>query len=254
MSEGYIAITNKTVSVKRYTNESVMIIGDTHLPYMHPDGLAFYQWVQEQISPERIFHTGDLSDQYGFSRFGKIPEADSLPTELKQIRKGVQDLGGLFPRMTIISSNHDDRLYNKGMVAGIPKHLIRPYAEVISCEGFDWKWVQDYTITLPDRSNLYLAHTKAGTTLSLAKSLGMHVAVGHHHNQQGIQYFTSPLKKVFAVDVGCMVDDTHYAFLYNKGTVGRPTLGCAAILDSKPYLFTMDLSGSGRWKKPLKVA
>jgi len=226
---------------KHYNNNNILFISDTHAPFQHPKVLSFLKAVKEKFNPERVFHLGDLADQYMFSSYSKIPEADSLSTELRKTRKFVEQLGELFPKMIIVSSNHDDRLYKRSRLAGVPKEMILPYSKLIGSDTLDWRWVNDYTIRLPNKSHLYMAHTKGQSTLRLAQTLGMNVIVGHHHNSFGSQYFTTPKGVMWATDCGCLISDDSYAFAYNKMSLIRPTLGCTMVVDSKPINIPMEL-------------
>lgn len=233
--------------LKAYKNDRLLFISDTHLPYMHDDALRFLHAVKQEVRPERVFHVGDLTDQYCFSRYPKDPEADGVPLEIKHVWRGVAQLGSLFPSMTIVSSNHDDRVYSRSRSAGVPKGFLRPYPELIKSGGYDWKWVHDYTLRLPNKQHVYIVHTKGESSVALAKNIGMNVVVGHHHTKHGIQYFANPHHNLFCVDTGCLISDDNYAFAYNKSSIIRPVLGCAAIIDSKPMLFTMRTGKNGRW-------
>jgi predicted phosphodiesterase len=224
-----------------------MFLSDTHLPYMHPDALAFLSKVKEVVKPERTFHVGDLTDQYVFSSYPKTPEADGVGQEMRRVWASVKKLGSLFPDLVIVSSNHDDRVYKRSRTAGIPKEMVIPYKDLIKATKFNWRWVNDYTLRLSNKQHLYITHTKGENTLALAKAVAMNVVVGHHHNKHGINWFSTPLQSLFAIDTGCLIEDSSYAFAYNKMSIIRPMLGCAAICNGKPYLFTMNLNKAGRW-------
>jgi predicted phosphodiesterase len=232
---------------KSYRNDSLLFISDTHMPYMHRDALPFLKRVKELVKPERTFHVGDLTDQYVFSSYPKTPEADGVGQEMRKVWGGVRALGSLFPDMIIVSSNHDDRIYKRSRTAGIPKELVRPYNELIKADKFNWKWVNDYTLRLSNKQHLYITHTKGENTLALAKAVAMNVVVGHHHNKHAINFFATPHQSLFAIDTGCLIEDSSYAFAYNKMSIIRPMLGCAAIINGKPLLFTMKLNKAGRW-------
>ena len=232
---------------KAYQNSNILFLSDTHCPFMHKDAIAFYSAVSTVVKPERIIHVGDLWDQYMFGAYAKDPKADSAYREVIRAQKQTAGLIELFPSMTHVSSNHDDRLFNRAMNNGIPKYMLKSYQEIVGAHDTDWKWVDDMTIRLANKQHLYIAHTRGGNALLVAKSIGMNVVVGHQHTKHGVQYFARPTGNVFAIDVGCMLDDNRYAFAYNKSSMIRPMLGCAALIDCKPRMFTMNLKKNGRW-------
>jgi len=221
---------------KAYPNKSILLISDTHFPYAHPKLFEFLKNIKNTFKPDRVFHLGDLTDQYMFSSYSKIPEADNTSVELTRTRKQIKQLGALFPDMILMSSNHDDRIYKRSRIGGVPKELLLPYNKMIGADNFNWKWVQDYTIRLPNKRHLYMCHTRAGTAQTVTQILGMSVAVGHHHNQFGIRYTATPRGDNFSIDCGCLIDDDSYAFAYNRQSIIRPMLGCSIIIESEPFL------------------
>lgn len=232
--------------MKAYKNSNMMFISDTHTPFMHKDAISFYSAVMDLVQPERVFHIGDLLDQYMFGRYDKEPEAMNGVSEVAKAKKQVQQLITLFPELTIVSSNHDDRLFIRAIKSGVPRFAMKSYPEIIGAQDANWRWVDDLTIRLANRTHLYMAHSRGGT-MAVAQKLGMNVVQGHHHNKQGVQRFHNSLHNLFTIDTGCMIDDTRYAFAYNKSSIIRPMLGCGALIDCKPYIFTMNLTKSGRW-------
>lgn len=225
--------------MKRYNNDRVLLYGDLHAPYQHKDALKFLASVKDEFKPDRVIDMGDTLDQYSVSRYPKHPGSDDVVRELKKAKKVVSKVASLFPRLDILASNHCDRLYKKATVAGIPREYLLPYNELIGAPK-GWKWHQEMSITFDStREKLFLVHTLAGPTLSLSKNFGCNVAVGHKHNNFGIQWHTTPSSSHYAIDVGCLVSDEGYPFSYNKGNVFRPTRGCVMILEGEPLLIKM---------------
>ena len=226
--------------MKAYRNDILMFISDTHYPYSASRHLDFLATVRDFYKPERVFHLGDLADQYLFSSYAKVPEADSLPDELKKTRRLVRELGNEFPDMLIMSSNHDDRVYKRSRLAGVPKELLLPYNKLIGADKFNWKWVEDYQLRLPNKSHLYMAHTKSGTSFTMAKNMGMNVITGHHHSSMGVNYFKTPMGLKWGASCPCLIGDDRYAFAYNKGSIVRPILGCVMVVDNHPIMIPME--------------
>ena len=225
--------------MKRYSNDSVLLYGDLHAPYQHKDTLDFLADVNREWKPDRVIDMGDTLDQYAVSRYPKSPAADNVVKELKKAKKVVRQLGKIFPKVDILKSNHCERLYQRATVAGIPREYLLPYATLIDAPD-GWKWHDDLSLTInATREQLYLIHTKSGTTLNLAKYYSSNVAVGHKHHSFGVQWFTTPKGTYFAIDVGCLISDKGYAFSYNKGQALRPTKGCFMIVEGVPVPIKM---------------
>jgi len=220
--------------LKRYNNDRVLIYGDLHAPYQDKGALDFLADINREYKPDRVIDVGDTLDQHPLSRFPKDPSANTVIKEFNKAKKVIKKLGKIFPRVDIMKSNHCERLYMRATHAGIPREYILPYKEVIGApEG--WRWHEDLTITInATRKQIFFAHTKAGSTLNIAKAYGSHVAFGHKHNLFGVQYFTVPSGEYFAIDVGSLISDKGYPFQYNKGSAYRPTRGCFMIVEGQP--------------------
>ena len=154
---------------------STLVIGDTHFPYHHPDTFEFLSAVIAKHRPDRFIHVGDLTDSYAFSRYPKDPEYDECYTkEFQTVREAVKQLHLLMPTLDIMHSNHDDRLWNRATVAGIPKSVMLPFMSVIGADGFDWKLHPDLIV-----DDWFFCHYKGANILRIASDAGMSVVQGH---------------------------------------------------------------------------
>ena len=221
---------------KRYDNNIILAYGDLHFPFHDKRAFDFLAQIKKYYNPDRVIDLGDTSDSYNFSRYPKSPEAMSTSEEIKKLRKCVQTLASIFPRVDIMKSNHCDRLYSKATVAGIPRELIVPYRDVLQApEG--WKWHKDLTLTVDKtREKIYFCHERGSNVMTLAKGLGMNTVMGHVHSGLGIQYFANPLGIKFAAQCGCLVSDRGVPFEYNKRNFFRPMKGCFIIIDGVPEI------------------
>jgi len=71
--------------------------------------------------------------------------------------------------------------------------------------------------------------------------MGMSCVQGHFHEKFGINYWGNSLGLYFSMQVGCLIDDTNYAFAYNNVNLKRPVIGCGLIIDGVPTLEAMPL-------------
>ena len=222
--------------MKRIDNDRILIYSDLHLPYQHKDAVDFLADIARNYKPDRVLDLGDTLDEYAVSQYPKSPSADNVVRELNKAKKKVKILASIFPRVDIMESNHTDRLYRRATVGGIPREYLLPIKELMGAPK-GWKWHRDLVLTInATREQVYFAHTKTGTTINLAKNLGMSVAVGHKHNSSGVQYFATPKDTHFAIDTGCLISDKGYAYSYNKGNVIRPVRSVAIIEGGIPHI------------------
>jgi len=226
--------------IKRYDNEIVLAFADTHFPYQHRDTFEFLRKIKEAYEPDRVIHVGDLLDQYAFSAYPKAPNHESPSSEISRAVDCCEELADLFPRMDIIASNHDDRLYKSGTMAGIPKEMIVPYNQLIRAPD-TWKWHTDLSITVDSsREKLYFRHTASGSTYSVAKAMGMTTVLAHTHSKLGMQGIKTPNKLIYAVDTGCLISDKGPPYAYNKGSVIRPIRGAVVIISGMPMVLSLE--------------
>ncbi len=217
-----------------------MFFSDTHAPYHHKDTIKFLKKVKEQFEPDRVIHGGDLLDVYSISQYPKDPShPDTWTQEIKGARKFVKELSQVFPDLTILQSNHDDRVYRKAVLYGIPRDTILPYSELIGAPS-TWKWVPSLNLTVDsDRSNWHFVHTITGGSLRSAKDKATNVCIGHLHTSFGAHSFHNGKKLVWGCDSGCLISDEGSPYKYNKISVGRPIRGCVMIINGTPNMVRM---------------
>ena len=237
--------------MKRFKNNAVLLIPDTHAPYHHRDTFAFLKAVKKKYDLDRVFHMGDWTDSYCFTRFPKDPDMEeSYTTEFKQVRAFTKEMTELFPEGMLMMGNHDVRAYERAKTAGIPKGLLIPYDEMIGLSESNWRMEWDYTFTVDaNRKQWYLAHTKSSNAFVTAKMLGMSAAFGHNHTMLKIETLQVPNQRIYGVSTGCLLGDNRYAFGYNKNSMVRPNRGCVVILRGVPRLIPFDVGPGGRWNK-----
>lgn len=223
--------------------ESILVIGDTHFPYHHPDTFEFISRILYKHKPTRVVHVGDLTDSYAFSRYPKDPEEDECFTkEFTTVREAVKQLHLLVPSMKIMNSNHDDRLWNRATIAGIPKSLILPFLTIIGAQKFDWELVPDLIL-----DDWYFCHYKGANITRIASEAGMSVVQGHAHTKLSAQSVSNLRGRLWGVECGCLLGDDRHAFAYNKASLIRPNLGCVLIEDNIPQLIPMNTTSGGAW-------
>ena len=224
---------------KRYDNNIILAYSCLHFPFQHKDAIDFLAYINKEYKPDRVIDLGDTLDQYNFSRYPKDPSGLSISSEMKKSRKCVAELGKLFPKVDVMSSNHCERLYSKATSGGIPREFIKPYKELIGAPD-GWKWHTDLTLTVDKtREKIYFCHERSSNPLALAKSIGMNVVHGHLHASQGVQYFANPLRQLFAVTTGCLISDEGAPFKYNKSNLFRPICGAVVIVDGDPIILRL---------------
>jgi predicted phosphodiesterase len=226
--------------------KSVLIISDMHYPYNHPDILEFFETLEKKYKFDKIISVGDELDYHALSFHDSDPDLMSAGDELETSIKRMQPLYKMFPEMELVESNHGSMVYRKQKAHGIPRRAIKSYRDILEAPR-TWRWHDDLIIKTNYGDNVYICHGRNADVLKLSMSMGMSCIQGHYHEKFGIQYWGNKLGLFWGMMVGCLIENSSYAFAYNKLNLKRPLIGCGGIINGLPRLFPMVLNGHGRW-------
>ena len=231
-------------------NNSVLVISDLHIPYHHQDAFEFLKALKKKYKPDLIVNIGDELDHHAISMHEHNPDLMSAGDELKQSKEYIRDLEKIFPKMTLVHSNHSSLVYRRALKYGLPKDYLKSYNEFLGV-GNGWKWVDDYTITLSDGSRCFFTHGMSADVLKVAQQYGMNTVQGHYHTKFSIGYYSNPEDLIWGMQVGCLINQKSMAFDYAKNFKSRFIVGCGMIIDGQPKLMPMVLDRNGRWNKKI---
>ena len=231
-------------------NNSVLVISDLHIPYHHQDAFDFLKALKKKYKPDMIVNIGDELDHHAISMHEHNPDLMSAGDELKNSRVYVRELEKIFPRMTLVHSNHSSLVYRRALKYGLPKDYLKSYNEFLGV-GNGWKWVDDLTITLSDGSRCFFTHGISADVLKVSAQYGMNSVQGHFHTKFSIGYFSNPEALIWGMQVGCLINQKSMAFDYAKNFKSRFIVGCGMIIDGQPKLMPMVLDKDGRWNRTI---
>lgn len=241
-------ITPESVHSSRIKDNSrVLHISDMHIPYHHPDTVAFLAHLKDKYQPTRVICLGDEWDLHGLSYHESDPDLLSAGGELESALPVTAELFDLFPVMDILDSNHGSLVWRKAKTHGIPRHYIKSYNDVLGVDE-NWKWHFDLTIELPNGLKCYYHHGKVTDVTKLSQQMGMCAVQGHFHEKFKVEYWGNPNDLYWGLQSGCLIDDTSYAFAYNNVNIKRPVIGTSLIIDGQPILEPMVLRADGSWR------
>lgn len=227
-------------------NSRVLLISDMHIPYHHKDSLEFLADLKAKYKPTRVICLGDELDSHSLSYHDSDPDLHSAGDELKKALPVIKQLKTMFPVMDILESNHGSLVYRKAVTHGIPKHYLKSYNQFLEVDE-GWKWYFDLLIDLPNGNKCYLHHGKNSNVTRLSQMMGMCAVQGHYHETFKVEYWSTPVALNWSMQVGCLVDDSSYAFNYNNVNLKRPIIGTGLIIDSQPILVPMPIGANGRY-------
>jgi len=231
-------------------NNRVLVIGDLHFPYQHPDTVAFLKEVKRVYKPDRVIQIGDEVDFHAISFHGADPDLLAPGDELVSAIKKLQPIYAMFPKVDLIESNHGSLVFRKAKAHGLPRHVFKSFREVLEAP-MGWKWHFDLTIKLSNGSQCYFHHGKTSDPLKLSQSMGMSSVQGHFHEKFSINYWGNSLGLYWQGFTGCLVNDKSLAMSYNNTNLKRPIIGSLIILDGWPRLIPLVMNSHGRWIKKL---
>ena len=218
---------------------SVLVIGDTHCPGMHPRYPSFLKRIHERHKCTKVIHIGDLVDNAAISYHEKNPSLSSAQDEFFKAKMQVAKLYALFPKVEWIMGNHDALTERQCVTAGLLPSMLREQRDIW---GVPEAWNVHPRFSRYHYDGTVYAHGDSGKG-------GMYAAVknsrdnfcnwvsGHCHSEAGVWYTTVEGGRVFGMNVGCGVDNDNLAFNYGKKFNRKPTLGCGVVIDGKRAIF-----------------
>lgn len=213
---------------------NILVIGDTHIPYEHPDYLAFCKKVAKQFSCTRFVHVGDEVDMHASSYHESDPRLANPETEYETAVSRLKKWYKAFPEMLVCIGNHSAIPERKGRTSGLPSKFITAYKDAWQApEG--WQWGYEFVL-----DDVLFKHTPNGGNTVTGQLRGaernmLSTVTGHTHATAGVAYSAGYTKTVFAMAVGCGIDRKSLAFEYGKESRFKPILGCGVVFDGGRY-------------------
>ena len=199
-----------------------MVVGDLHCPFDHPRALKHAQETYAKFNCNMVIFIGDVLDSSANSFHESDPNGMSAGDELYQAKKHVAKWYKAFPKATVIIGNHDRIVARKAFSGGIPREWIKSYNDVLGTPN--WVWTERLVI-----DDMQFVHGEGGTARTKAKNDLMSTIQGHIHTQMYVEHFSGVNSKIWACQVGCLVNRESYALHYAKN-FKRQALGVAVII------------------------
>lgn len=226
-------------------SKAILVISDMHCPYQHPDTAAFLKACKKKYRPDSVVCIGDEIDYHALSYHESNPDLDSAGKELDKAISSLRAIYKLFPKCTVIESNHGSMVLRKAVTAGIPSKALKSYNDILDAPR-GWRWVFDIILQTP-LGPVYFCHGKSASPGKLASQYGMSTVQGHFHEKAQINYISTPERLMFDAHTGCLADDKSMALGYNKVNPKRPIVSILVIIGGIPQIIPMVLNRRGRW-------
>jgi len=222
-----------------HANKIVGIIGDTHIPYELDGYLEFCKATFRKYRVNEVVHIGDLVDNHALSFHDSEPLLQGVTGELYTAREKLKAWYRAFPKLTLITGNHDRiparQLRKIGME---PSIYLRPLEELY-CFPKGWTCAEQIEI---DGVLYHHGDTALGVNgfRKDSQERMQSTVTGHAHSNAGISATATDQELIFGMAVGCGVDHKHIAFAYGKHFRHKPILACGVVVKGQPYIEYMD--------------
>ncbi len=233
----------------KHSKSRVLVISDMQIPFQHPDALEFLSLVADTYQTQEVVNIGDSLDLCALSRFVRDPNGKSAKDEYEMSLPILKELYERFPIGTEVYSNHNGRLYDRVMEAGIPRSFVKNMQEIMKAPStWDFKWYHEIDGVKYVHGDGFGGNTAAREAAVINRQS---TVIGHHHSHGAVYYIANEKEMIFGMNVGCLIDINAYAFNYARKNKFKPTLGCGVVLEGVPMFVPMLLDKKGRWIREL---
>ncbi len=239
------------MSTKIY--KSILVLSDKQMPYEHPQSVPFIRAVAKKHKIDLkgrnslIVDIGDEFDVAALSDYVKNEDLYSDGDEVNICIKKLRVYKRLMPRMSILTSNHVNRIGKRLKKAGLSAQRLKGLHDTYKLPK-GWKYFKKIVVKIPIFGELLLQHGHQGDALDYSRSHGTCVASGHTHTKCYISYWKDSLGRLrFAAQIGCMIDNKSEAFDYDKDNKNAPVLSLLVIINGLPHIELMLTDKKGNW-------
>ena len=220
----------------RFKNKNILVIGDLHAPFIREGYLEFCKEIYLKYQCTDVVFIGDIMDQH-FSSFHEIdPDGHSAGEELRLAKNQIQKWYKAFPVAKVCLGNHDLIPQRKIFNAGVSKVWLKNIGDILDTPN--WEYAEEFLID----DVLYTHGTGRKADIRMQQDL-ISVVQGHYHSESYIKYSVGKRSKLFALQVGCGVNDKSFAMAYGK-YFAKNHINCGVVLNggNLPVIEYMNLN------------
>jgi Calcineurin-like phosphoesterase len=223
-----------------------LVIGDLHEPVAHPGYMQFCKDLYREFRCNLAVFIGDVVDWHAISFHDNEPECPGAGDEYEQTKVKIKTWHKAFPNAFVCIGNHDARPARLAKTVGIPEKFLLDYNTL--WETPTWKWDYDFLIDEvyychgTGTSGIHPAWNRSGQML-------MSTVMGHLHSAAGVSWRVNPMRRTFAMDVGCGIDRDTFQFVYGKACTRKPILAAGVVIDGLPHHRIMEMGRGEKYHK-----
>lgn len=211
----------------------VLYIPDLHAPFMHKDAIPFLKWVEARYKINKVVQLGDLIDNHYSSFHDPDPDGNSAGTELDKAVVQIGAVAEAFPNMDICLGNHDRIPNRKAFNSGLSKRWVKSIKDLLLEEGLPvhgWNFSDHFVI-----DGIVACHGDGRMASARSHEDEVSVIQGHYHKRSYLSWEIKQKSKIFAMQLGALIDDTSFAFAYAKKQQATK-LNCGITIDGVPQI------------------
>jgi hypothetical protein len=232
-------------------HKKILVIGDTHFPYSHPECIEFLAKLNKYYKPDTVIHIGDEADYHSQNFHGVDPDLPSAFDELEVTKSWIKRLEKIFPKMTLLESNHGSLVLRRAVANKMSRRFIKPYNDILEVNK-KWEW-KDKHIIKTDKNTICFAHQFSKDIAKAVKETSMCCVQGHFHTVSEVKFVANDFALNWGISTGCLVNKDSLSMAYMKVNVAKPILSCALITDGIPAITPMVLKNNGSWDKNIYI-
>jgi predicted phosphodiesterase len=111
------------------SKKNVLVIGDTHEPFCHPQYKSFCYEVANKFQCSEVVHIGDEVDNHAISYHESKPDGHSAGREADLAQAAMYKWYKTFPNVKVCIGNHSALHKRKAQTSGLPDRFIKSYEQ-----------------------------------------------------------------------------------------------------------------------------
>ena len=213
---------------------NVLIIGDLHTPFVKKGYLDFCKKMYKKYNCNKVVFIGDILDNHYSSYHETIPDGHGAEKELLMAKKQISDFYREFPVADVCIGNHDRIPNRKSVSSGLSSHWIKDLKDVLCTES--WNYSEYFII-----DDVEYTHGTGRKAINRSKQDMISVVQGHYHSDSYINFSVGKnSKRTFAMQIGCGIQESEYAFAYGKD-FAKPHINVGIVINGNlPIIEYMD--------------
>lgn len=206
---------------------NVLVIGDLHSPFTRKGYLEHCVEVRNRFNCNQIVMIGDVIDNHYSSYHDADPDGFGAGEELDRAIDQLKPWHNAFPKAKVCIGNHDAIVARKVFSSGLSNRWVKDLDEVLNTPNWDFQ----HQHVINDVVYTHGTGSSGKGATKRVREWQCSIVQGHIHTEAFVDWYCNKDKRLFAMQVGCGVDDRSYAMAYAKNFTKKYIVSCGVVLD-----------------------